>query len=292
MPARTAWLVAFALWCWFAHPAPADERSDTAAKQKDVALSNLAKLGVAKPSVHETDDLFVGGALTADKLKSLGEGLQKHYAATYKALNFEANEPPWKGKLAVYVFTERTQFTSFIRQVEQRRPEGDETASSQVRSDVPHVALTTAKGDGATLETSATAQVAIALLSRKAGVAELPPWFSEAFARAVRMRTDPKTGSTEKAAIRKVVLAKTRPMPVKPTDGWAQGDMPDKALIATSVIDYLVFGPEAAKFPSVLAGFRESDENPNPTIDAALKSAGFTPEGLEKAWKKWVQTGK
>jgi hypothetical protein len=42
----------------------------------------------------------------------------------------------------------------------------------------------------------------------------------------------------------------------------------------------------------VLAGFRESEENRNPTMDGALKAAGFTPEGLDKAWKKWVQTGR
>src|SRR5262249_31002131 len=112
----------------------------------------------------------------------------------------------------------------------------------------------------------------------------------EAFARAVRLRADARSAGADKAAIRKIVLGKTKP--VKPADGWAEGDSPDKDLIAASVLEYLVFGPEASKFPSVLAGFRVSDENPTPNMDGALKSAGFTPEGLDKAWKKWVQTGK
>ena len=126
---------------------------------------------------------------------------------------------------------------------------------------------------------------------RKAGAtAELPYWFKEAFARAIRMRTDSRSGTNDRAAIRRVVLSRAKV--VKPADAWADADSPEKAIVALSLVDFLAFGPESAKFASVLSGLRPSDENANPTVESALKSAGFTPEGLEKAWKKWAQTGK
>jgi hypothetical protein len=289
MPAR---LLAFALLCALPPSAArADERSDAIAAQKATALANLKKLDIANPIIQETDDLFVCGTAAADKAKALADHLQKHYTATAKALRFEGNEGPWKGRLAIYVFPDRKLYASFVRTVEQRRPEGEETGSSEVRSDEPHVAVTAEPGAAAgVLEAEAVRQVAAALLSRRASPAELPEWFKTAFARAVQMRTDPKLAGNDRVKVRQLLARRVNP--IKPSDGWMGSEEKEKPLVAASVVEYLVFGPESAKFPMLLTGFRASEENVSPNMDTALKAAGMTAEGLDKAWRKWVQSGK
>jgi len=288
----SARFIAVTLFCVLPFSATfADERSDAIAAQKSAAVANLKKLDVANPSVQETDDLFVCGIVAADKAKALADHLQKHYAATVKALKFEGNEGPWKGKLAIYVFPDKKNYASFVRTVEQRRPESEEIGSSEVRSDELHVAVTAKPGAPAgALDAEAARQVAAALLTRRASPAELPEWFKSAFARAVQMRNDPKSAGGDRVKVRQLLARRTNP--VKPSDGWMGSEEKEKPIIATSVLEYLVFGPEAAKFPMLLSGFRASEENVSPNMDTALKAAGMTPEGLDKAWRKWVQSGK
>src|SRR5262245_18973152 len=290
MLARTTSLVLPVLFSIFTLVGRADERSDTAAKQKDAAVSNLNKIGIGKPNVHESADLIFVSPLPVDKLKAISDAVQKHYATAFKALKYDANDEPWNGKLAVCVLTDRAQFNSSVRTVEQRRPESDEVVSLDVRSDNPHVTFSSDRSDTPALADDVSKHVSIALLARKAGsTAGLPGWFKEAFARAVRMRLDPRGGTADKAAIRKTVLSKTKA--VKPADAWAEADSAEKSIIALSLVDYLAFGPES-KFGSVLSALRPSDDNASPTFESALTSAGFTPEALDKGWKKWVQSGK
>jgi hypothetical protein len=132
--------------------------------------------------------------------------------------------------------------------------------------------------------------VAAALLSRRASPAELPEWFKTAFARAVQMRTDPKSAGNDRLKVRQLLARRVNP--IKPSDGWMGSEEKEKPLIAASVVEYLVFGAESAKFPMLLTGFRASEENVSPNMDTAIKAAGMTPEGLDKAWRKWVQSGK
>jgi hypothetical protein len=268
----------------------ADERSDVAAKQKAVALANLKKLEIDMPGVHETSDLIVCGSLTGDRARTLGEHLQKQHAAVVKFLSFENGELPWTGKLTIYVFTDKKGYASFARNVEQRRPEPGEAASSDVRSDEPHVAIAAEQAPAAAIDAEAGKQVAVALLSRRASPAELPDWFRASFARAVQMRLEPKSAANDRTIIRKLLLRKINP--IKASDGWMDSDLKEKSLIAASVVDYLVFGPESGAFPKLLAGFRASEGAATPTIDDALKSAEISPESLDKGWRKWVLTGK
>jgi hypothetical protein len=291
-PNMCARFVAVTLFCALPFSATfADERSDAIAAQKSAAAAHLKKLDVANHTIQETDDLFVCGSVGMVKAKALADQLQKHYAATVKALKFEGNERPWKGKLAIYVFLDKKVYASFVRTVEQRRPESEETGSSEVRSDEPHVAITAEPGARAgALEAEAARQVAAALLIRRASPAELPEWFKSAFARAVQMRTDPKSAGGDRAKVHQLLARRMNP--VKPSDGWMGSDEKEKPIIAASVVEYLVFGPEATKFPMLLSGFRASEENVSPNMDTALKAAGMTSEGLDKAWRKWVQSGK
>jgi hypothetical protein len=60
-------------------------------------------------------------------------------------------------------------------------------------------------------------------------------------------------------------------------------------VLATSLAEYLAYGPGAANFVKLVVGLRP-DENGNPTsIPAAFEAAGWKDLGmLESAWRKWA----
>ena len=265
------------------------------AKQKETIAANVKKIELPKVAVQETADFFVVSALPDARAKQLGEALQKAYALSVKALKFEGEERPWKGKLAVYVFPDKDNYRSFVRLVEQRRPESDETSSVSVRSETPHIALFTTKGEATgAIEAEAAAQVAAAVLGRKAGAtAKLPAWFQEGFGKIVQLRGDPKAFGAYRAKVRPLLYeAKGKPSAVKLKDVWENPDVRERPLVAASLLEYLVFGPGAEKFPMLLGGFRPGEGNLEPNMPAAIKAAGMNADNLERAWKKWIVTGK
>src|SRR5687767_12033510 len=81
-------------------------RADDAAlaKQRQTAEANCRSLQVSSFQAHESQNLLIYGTLPAARLKALASSLEKHYAVAAKALQYEPDEPPWAGKLTVYVF--------------------------------------------------------------------------------------------------------------------------------------------------------------------------------------------
>src|SRR5439155_2040718 len=118
--------------------------------------------------------------------------LEKQYALAVKALDLEQDEP-WPGKLAVFFTSDRSQYVSFIRVVEQRRIEDGEAGSFHVDMEAPYVVAgpPQLKVDPP-LEGQAGEQLAGALLSRKGG-AKVPSWVLSAFGRATVLRAGPPT---------------------------------------------------------------------------------------------------
>src|SRR6478672_72111 len=118
----TLLLAAFAL----AAPARADEAEEKAkalvAKQKKTAEANWALLEAGEFAHLETDHfLLYAPKATEMKLKEVGALLENGYKTGREALKFPEKTEPWKGKLTVYLFGERPQFTAFVRRVEKRR---------------------------------------------------------------------------------------------------------------------------------------------------------------------------
>jgi hypothetical protein len=287
------WVALLSLPLFFAPTANADDRGDLVAKQKTKITEHLTKLEIAKPVIVETADLLVCGGLPEEKLKTLGESVQKQYAAAFRALKFEMLESPPKGKLAVYFFPERKQYVLFVGEVLNDRVEKDERSHVDARSNEPYVAVTVLPAEKATdLDIEASGQVAVALLQCKAGPAPLPSWMKDGLARAVQWRIDSKAAA-ERATIKKWLYdTKSKPGMYKAADVWMPGGDANKRLLAASMMDYFVFGSGAASLPKILGGLREDENGGKPTFEAALKSADLTPETLDKAWKKWVTMGK
>lgn len=270
-------------------PARADEITD---KQRKVAEENLKKGDIATATAAETNNLFVFATIPADKTKAFAAALQKVYTTALKPLGYDDKDTPWKGKLAIYAITDRKQYDLFVRFVAGEKPDG--TTHTALRGDEPYVVFAVEpgkKGLGAELLAEGGQVVAVAMMASRAGTgAVLPEWVKGGFGRAVAVRSAGPS-STRLAAYRtqakRVVLGGGQPI-ASIWDGSAK--FPD--VMAMSLMDYLAFGPKAADFSRVVAGFRPGDNGTAPNPQQALEAAGWKIAELEYAWKKWVQTGK
>lgn len=267
----------------------ADEKDELAAKQKALALNTLKKCNVPMPGLIETTDLIVCGSIPNDKLKLLGEAVQKQFTYAAKSLKFEANENQPKGKIIVYFFPERKYFASFFADAVKERLERDDRSYATSRGSEASVAVSVLPGENPTdLDVEAGNQIAIVLLQAKAGVAKLPDWMEDGFARAVRLRTDPRL-APDRALIKKILFGKSK-YSVK--DAWSPSAEKERQLLAASLMEYFVFGPTSASLGKLLGGFKVPEGDPKPSIDAVLTGVELTPDKLDLAWKKWVLTGK
>jgi len=270
--------------------AHADEKDEMAVKQKATALTVLKRLDIVKPAVVETPDLIVTGNLPEDRLKALAEPVQKQFATVMKALKFEMTDNPPKGKVAVYFLTERKLYSAFVSDVLKEQIERDERAHVSAVGIEPFIVVSVLPGEKPTdLDVEALNQVAIVLLQAKAGVARLPYWMEEGFARAVKWRTTPAVGTAERAKAKLLLTGKGK---FKAADAWLATTDKDRPLVAAALMDYLTYGPGSANLGKLLAGFRVPEDEKAPGIDAVLMGVDLTPEKLDAALKKWLLTGK
>ena len=274
-----------------AMPVAADEASDA---QKKVAAANLAKGDITKAVTVVTNELIVCATLTEAKTKALADALQKTHTLGRKVLQFEEKDDIWKGKLTVYYLPETKAFKNFIRSVAQARP--DESYFFALRAAAPYIVESADVGDKATEADQfgeAGAHVATALLVTKGGTGTMfPEWVRGGLGRAISLRaegTNTKRYGTYKATARKIVLGGGKPAPIN--EVW-EGRGKESEVLATSLMDYIAFGPGQASFIKFINGFRPTETNQTPGVAQALEAAMWKQDALDAAWKKWVQGGK
>ncbi len=262
--------------------------------QKDAAAEKLVKVSLPKTTHVETEALLVYTTWPEAKAKTLAASVQKVYDTAYKTLKFEPADSPWAGKLTVFFLPERKEFTSFVRLVEQRKPDASDTTSVQVRSKQPYILVgleTDSKFTDAEMAGEVGAAVAEALLNTKSGVtagaAMLPLWITTGFGKLMVLKTE---GNTGKLAVyrtkARALIAKGKT--TKAADAWAESKTKDTETTAVAVVEFLLFGPDPTKFTKVLSGFKPSEERPTPTLEQALEVADYKPDTLDVAWKAWL----
>jgi hypothetical protein len=294
MPSLPRGLSALALLLAFAlAPVAADELSD---KQRKAAGANLKKGEVAKAVVVETSRFIVCATVAEAKAKVLGEGLEKAYTSARKGLQMEDKDNPWKGKLTVYYLTDRREFNRFALSVA-----GEKTRDSYVisaKGDEPFLINGPELGEKtpeADLFFETGVLVASATIQGQYAAALLPEWVKNGFARAAALRaagtTSPRYTAYKNKA-RRVVLGAPGKAPAPMANLWNDMPLDDRETVATSLMDYIVFGPGAKESDKFLRGFLPSDTVPTPGVAQALEAAKWKEPQLEAAWRKWVQTGK
>jgi hypothetical protein len=273
--------------------ASADEVSD---KQKKVALANLKKAEIARGAAVECETVILAGPLSETRLKAIGDSLSKTTKLARKALQFDEKEEPWKGKLTVVFLPERKDFTQYLRDVVGQRAEGN--WSIDVRSDEPYVVSgveLNAKATDADIVAELGPLVTGAMMQAKIGsAARAPGWVRIGLGRAVSMRAEgamSRRFTTYKSQARVAVLGGGGKAAAPIADIWTS-DRADGGLLATSLMDYLAFGPGSANFSKFLSGLRPDENGADPAIAAVIEGAGWkTPAELDAAWKKWVTAG-
>lgn len=288
----SAFRFAFLFAVVFAAAAPADDVSD---KQKKVAAENFKKAEITKVGVVETETVIVAGILPDARLKTIGEALNKTSKLSRTALQFDAKDEPWKGKLTVVYLPERANFTQYMRQVVGEKPDGNSYIA--IRSDEPAVisgAELDAKASDSDIIGELGPVVAQAWLQSKVGTsARVPGWVRHGLGRAIAYRAEGTTGkrfTTYKTRARTALLGGAGKSPAPIADVWGS-DRADGVDLGTSLMDFLAFGPDKMKFTKFLSALRPDDNGNEPDIAKVIEEAGWKTAELEAAWRKWVTAG-
>jgi hypothetical protein len=274
----------FLFACFLILPAIARADDGTLARQRQTADSIARSLQLSTIVTNETKNLILCGTLSDAKLKTLGTTLEKHYAIAVKALQFAKDDPPWTGKLAVYAFSDRADFRSFVRQVEKRSADEAELGSFRLSGDAPHLAAGPGKGkDAPTPEVQAAHQLAVALLAAQARNVPLPEWLINGFAKATAAHATGTPAGVRKRAARALA---TR---FRTSDVWGDTAPTEvRQVLAVAVADFVFYGKGVAKPADFLNGFRPDDEKPMKTASDALSASQLTPEQFEIAYRRWL----
>jgi hypothetical protein len=263
-----------------------DDTAAAIAKQKQTAETNCRTLQLAPLGKTETANFLVYGVLTDQRLRALSANLEKNYSTAMKGLQFDKDARPWRGKLTVYVFADRGQFRSFVRQIEKRSPDDGEQGSANVSGDVPHIAVAPGQGkDAVTADLQGGYEVATALMAIRAKGTQLPEWLTQGFARATAAQA-----ANAPAGVRKRV-ARQLAGRTKPAEAWNDMlSLEQRLPLATSLADYLFYGKGTSRPGDFLLAFRPDDEKPMKTVMDALEAVKLTPEKFEAGYLAWLRS--
>ena len=280
-----------------------DQSSVVVAAQIAAAEAQWKTAKLGKFHAVETSYLLVYSSLAEDKLKPIAEAAQKVYDTTAKALQYGDKSRPWAGKLTVFLLPDRSaEFIPFLKLVEQRAGKiaADENVSLRLRGEEPSAIVglgASVKVNDVSLREETAKAVAVALLDQKAGAPvvpfSLPTWIHDGFGRAMLLRSDPNGRLMQAHRMKLATLfTKAKAGTFTVGDTWADGTNTNTSTLQTSLLEFMLYGPEAEKFTKFLAGYKPSDDNEEPSTDKALELAGWKPDELDAAWKKWVSTKK
>jgi hypothetical protein len=274
--------------------ASAQEAEQKLAAQRKAASDNWALLEAGEAASHETEHLLLMAPKSMERrLKEIGTSLEKSHALAGKAAQIKPKEGLWPGKLTVYLIPERQHFTAFVRRVETRRLNDDESGTYAVLSDLPHVSASAPRTrSDLGLELQAAAQIAAALMQKKAGAkVPLPEWLVAGFGRATVWRAVPadKLVVNDRRLARAAVVGKKR----MPVEVWGESTLEgeEAGVVRASLAEFLAYGPGASKFAALLEGFKPGENMDSRTMEQALESAKLDPKAIEARWGPWVAGG-
>ena len=296
MPALRRVLFALGVLAALSFAALADERGDAAKKQKEAAEEKV-KASELKFAAADTADLMVYAPYSEGKVQTLAATLQKTYAAAGKALGVKTDEPVFTGKLTVFVLPDAKQYRQFVLKVNRMVPDRKETFRFDLSGDTPTVLAgfePTGKPTDTQVAADAAAVVGAAVLRQKIGGTAPPEWLLLGFGRAAYVRSDGPTSARMNAHKQRVraLLTKSRGQAFKCSVATSGQGGPDVDLVATSLAEYLAFGPQADKFTAFVGALKPDENGNSPSFEAALQSLEWTPNAFEMNWQKWVATGK
>jgi hypothetical protein len=266
----------------------ADETAAKVAAQKKAAAAAWEAVEAGPLATAETKHLLIYAPTGMGKrLKEVGTLLERYHDLAARALGYDGKEEIYPGKVAVFLFPERSLLPAFARRIEKRRPAAGETGSFSASDDRLHVAAAVPEGKkGPSVEMRAGEQLAALLLTRKAGRATpLPDWLVAGFGRATSYRAAPRERGVLEDRKRARLLAARR----KAGDVWSAELEPDEAgPLQGSVADFLAYSPYGKRFGKFVVGFRPEEGMMSRTTAQAIEAAGWRADTIENFWRRWV----
>ncbi len=272
----------------------ADEAKSVDARKKQ-AEANWAMVSDVPATRYESKHfLLLAPEAMAKRLKSVSELLEKHHDKAKEVLKFEIKSDDGEvlpGKVIVYLLGEREQFKAFVRRIERRRLQPDETSSMQAADDKLHIVVAPlAMRNGVPVEVQAGEQVAALMLARRAGIrTPLPDWLVSGFGRATYYRV----AARDKTVVAERALAAKLSRKHGAEEIWDGKLAADEAtVLQASLVDFLAFGPGTRAFPKFVAGFTPEENRERKTTGQAFESAGLKPDRVASGWKTWTATAR
>lgn len=279
---------------------PALAQDDTAtAKQKSATMANLAKAGLKTIASAEAKDVQVLTSLSESRAKAFADAGQKTYLFAQKALKLD--DKLWPGKLTLIVLGDPREYSSYVRVVTQSRPDPNSWFTINIRGDVPTAVVVLnmdSKPKDAELNATVSTIIAAALLNKKAGTGPttgtLPEWLQIGFGKLMVLKnTGGTTWSDYRTKSKAVVVGtKSKPSPVRLTEFLNGVKFKDSDIVATSLVEYMMYGIEGDKFFAFASGFKPSENAEMPTIASVFEAVEWKMDAFEISWKIWLSKQK
>ena len=248
---------------------------ELAAERVEIAQNNwkLSMSGINSQSV-ETDNFYIIGSLTESQLKKFGEQAEAVMGKVQVALKVSKSKPLIKGRISLFFFNQRYDYSEFGQMVE-KRPLPREWRG-HFRYDIidAYGALLVPRGEDV-IDGIVAEQVA-GIYAQSLGV--VPRWFSNGMARVIAARV--VKADTRIQDWKKNIASAAAKM-TKPDDfitGKLGGE--DASLIAYSYVDFLMKNPQ--RFSALTKALQNGAK-----FDVAFAATyGDTPNKVADIWWK------
>lgn len=246
--------------------------AELAALRMDLASKNwqLANPDEA-PTIHETDNFLVLGNLPPARLTDIAQQAEDQAAAVARLLGAPSDQPLLKGRMTLFLFQRRYDYTEFGTMVERRDLDADRGAHYRYNI-VDAYICSLPESDREALSATLAEQIAGLYLASLGA----PDWFAHGSAKTVATRLATRSGST-KALDDEVRQALAR---IRQPEQLLRGNVPpgDAALLSYGLVKFLMTGPE--RYAGLLDDLRAGEP-----FDTSLeKHYGRDAPALVKMW--------
>jgi|GEM_PF-258689 len=266
------------------------EAEESSAERRAELVEEFKKVVADEPVVVESKHviLVVPKSVTKNKAQAWVNLAEKHWDLAVKTLVME-DEEVQETKLGIFLWASGEQLRNYIRRVERRTTEKDDTTSFKTEDWVLRAAgiIPPAK-EGALVDHRAGELTAGLVLGRRARRATgVPEWLSQGFGRATTWKLAPQNARPLLDEKRKAALL------ARKYNGWqvlnGETAPAEAPALQASAIYYMAFvGTYASKFPKFVEGF-EPDENNNPRgLPQAFPYAKIGQDDFSSSWKTWA----
>ena len=246
-----------------------------AAERVGIAQNNwkLSMSGINSQSV-ETDNFYIIGSLTESQLKKFGEQAEAVMGKVQVALKVSKSEPLIKGRVSLFFFNQRYDYSEFGQMVEKRTLPREWRGHFRYDIVDAYGALLVPRGDDV-IDGIVAEQVA-GIYAQSLGV--VPRWFSNGMSRVIAARVVKADTRIQdwKKNVASAVAKMTKP------DDFITGKLggEDASLVAYSYVEFLMANPQ--RFNALTKALQNGAK-----FDVAFAATyGDTPSKVVDIWWK------